>query len=179
MRGLLLSGICLALGLALWVTSLDSTLMVQGFQVVVRPHHTLVGRLYRPVGRERVPGLVLCHGVNSSKDTLAPLAREFARRGMAAVVFDFGGYGGSDWRPNSMTANYEEATHILTWLSQQPGIDPQQLGVMGHSMGGTTALALAQAHPNIRTTLLLSMAGAASPTHPANLLLATGVYEEL
>ena len=66
MRGLLLPGICLALGLALWATSLDGTLMVQGFQVEVRPHHTLVGRLYRPVGRERVPGLVLCHGVNSS-----------------------------------------------------------------------------------------------------------------
>lgn len=179
MRGLLLPGICLALGLALWATSLDGTLMVQSFQVEVRPHHTLVGRLYRPVGREQVPGLVLCHGVNSSKDTLAPLAREFARRGMAAVVFDFGGYGRSDWRPNSLTANYEEASRILTWLAQQPGIDPQRLGVMGHSMGGTTALALAQAHPNIRTTLLLSMAGVASPTHPANLLLATGVYEEL
>lgn len=180
-RGLLLLGI----GLGLWCGGGPDLPPPQRVDIAVAPQQVLVGRLYLPPGvtdsvpANPVPAVLLCHGVNSSKDTLAPLAQGFARHGIAALVFDFGGYGQSYRRTNDAAANVTDAIAVLDWMAQHPALDAQRFAILGHSMGGTTALTVAKQRSPLRATLLLSIAGNASPTQPANLWLGSGVYEEL
>ncbi|MGD1905953.1 MAG: alpha/beta hydrolase [Leptolyngbyaceae cyanobacterium] len=165
-------------GLWLWLVGAGPVPIQQPFTVAIAPNQILTGRLYLPANTTApVPALLLCHGVNSSKDTLAPLAQALARRQIAAVVFDFGGYGQSYRRPNDPSANLQEATAFLQWMRQQPQLG--ELGIGGHSMGGITALELAKSNPDLRATILLSILGPATPSVPHNLWVGSGVYEEL
>lgn len=184
MRRAILFGFTVCFGLLLsWMLTRPSISTVP-FVVEIAPGQSLAGRVYTPrafaAGKDgTMPALLFCHGVNSSKDTLAPLAQEFARQGMAAVVFDFGGYGQSYRRANDQTANIRDATVVLEWMHTQPQFDQNRLGIVGHSMGGTTALEVAKAHDELKTTILLSIAGRATPTVPSNLFLGSGVYDQL
>jgi pimeloyl-ACP methyl ester carboxylesterase len=144
------------------------------------PQQELVGRVYWPAtATVPVPAVLWCHGISSSQDTLAPLAIALARRGIAGVVFDFGGSGRSYARRADPAANRAEAQAVLTWMGQQSRFDHTRLGIGGHSMGGTTALEVALTQPDLKSTMVLGIAGYATATEPANLLFASGVYEQL
>jgi alpha/beta superfamily hydrolase len=110
---------------------------------------------------------------------MSSLAFELARRGVAAITFDFGGSGQSYSRPQSQLENQRDVEKILAWVRQQTPLDPKRIGIGGHSMGGTTALELAKANPQLQTTLILGIGGEATPTSPRNLLFGSGIYEEL
>jgi pimeloyl-ACP methyl ester carboxylesterase len=133
------------------------------------------------------PVMLLCHGINSSKATMTPMAVELARRGIAAIAFDFRGYGESSPLPSHSqtvdaleTTTLEDARAILNYVRQHPErFDLQRIGIAGHSLGGMTALQLAQLEPQLRATLVFSMGGSATPTSPANLFLGVGVYEQI
>ena len=78
MRRYILFGLTLCLGLFLWWTSTRPSIATQFFTVEMTPTQQVVGRVYVPQSSiaddtAPVPALLLCHGVNSSKDTLAPL----------------------------------------------------------------------------------------------------------
>lgn len=60
----------------------------------------------------------------------------------------------------------EYAPHAIAGvrlLQRQPGIDPERVFLLGHSLGGTVAPRIAQAEPAIAGVILL--AGAAEPLH--------------
>lgn len=173
------AGLFLLLGLLLWLGNLDPGVAVRAIAVEASPEQQLTGRLYTPAQADSpVPAVLMCHGLGSNKDTFTPLAREFARHGMGAVVFDFGGYGESYRRPVAQSANGIDAAAMLAWMKQQPELDAERFGVVGHSMGGTTALETGQAHQSLKMTIVLGIGGAATPMSPANLMFGTGVYEE-
>jgi pimeloyl-ACP methyl ester carboxylesterase len=154
MRRYLLLILVLLLGLWLWLGGGKSAFTVEPFTVEVPPVHRVIGRAYWPSEVDApVPALLFCHGISSSKENFAPLAEEFARRGIASIMFDFGGHGRSYRRPMTQEANLADVAAVLDWMRQQPQLDQQQLGILGHSMGGTTALETAKAAPNIKTTL--------------------------
>ncbi len=182
-------GLALVLGLGLGG---DGGLRVEAVTIPLEatPGPTLAARIHWPAGDAQtyslnhsparpVPAILLCHGITSTQETLVPLARALARHGIAAVTFDFGGSGRSYGRPPSAEGNQRDGEVMWDWMEKQPGFDPQRLGIGGHSMGGTTALFLALTHPTVRTTILLGIGGWASPQLPANLLFASGIYEEL
>lgn len=148
----------------------------------------LFARIYTPTGQPAPHGvMILCHGVNTSKQMMAPLAVEFARHGVAAIAFDFGGYGesyplkvGEKSIENLEKNTLADTRTILAHIRSQPErFDRDRIGILGHSMGGTTALQLASQDPQLRSTIVLGMAGNAAPTSPANLFLGAGVYEQL
>jgi pimeloyl-ACP methyl ester carboxylesterase len=126
-----------------------------------------------------LPVVILCHGVRSTKDTMAPWATELARRGVAAVTFDFGGYGESYRRGDSPAANLADVERVVAWVKSQPLFDRQRMGIGGHSMGGTVALDTALLNPDFLATIVLGIGGEASPTSPRNLFFGSGVYEQL
>ncbi len=164
----------------LWLGLDDGRVSTTRFRVPVTAQDYLVGRVYVPTSTQMpYPSIILCHGVRSSKDTMSSLAFELARRGIAAVTFDFGGAGQSYRRPQSQLDNQRDAEKILAWVRQQTPLDPQRIGIGGHSMGGTTALELAKANPQLQSTIILGIGGEATPTSPRNLLFGSGVYEEL
>jgi pimeloyl-ACP methyl ester carboxylesterase len=101
----------------------------------------LAGTLLRPRGPGRHAGIVFLHGSGpeSRWGTNLFLADQFARHGVAALVFDKRGVGQStgDWK----TANYQDlaedylaAVHLL---QQQPGVSASRVGIYGHSQGAT------------------------------------------
>lgn len=191
MRTLLALCLSLLLGLSLWLGLSPKGVRSQPFYIALgsqqqvkqfdqQSDEEIVGQTYLPTeGTAPYPTAILCHGVSSSKDTMKPLAIALAQRGIAAVTFDFGGYGESYRRSESLNANLRDTQRVIDWVRQQPQLDADRLGIGGHSMGGTTALEAALQDRDLRTTFLLSIAGVATPTSPQNLFFGSGIYEEL
>ena len=148
----------------------------------------LLVRIYTPQNTATPqPVMLLCHGVNASKETMTPLAVELARHGIAAIAFDFGGFGESyELRHQEKSIERLEASTlgdaqaVVAFVRSHPErFDFNRIGIIGHSMGGTTALQLGQIDPNLRTIVVLGMSGVVTPTTPANLFLGIGLYEQL
>ncbi len=101
----------------------------------------LSGTLLRPGTPGPHPGIVFLQGSGPETrwGTNLFLADRFARAGIAALVFDKRGAGQSsgDWR----TINYEELAQddlsAVRFLQHQGGVNPRQVGIYGHSEGGT------------------------------------------
>src|SRR4029079_12215033 len=115
-----------------------------------------------PEGQERVPGVLHIHG---GGQTASPLWLRFWNdRGYAALTFNWGGACPNrdkftDWgkltQGNHVDAKSrlmatEPSVHASSWylwtrvsrraltcLEQEPGVDPERLGIFGVSMGGT------------------------------------------
>jgi pimeloyl-ACP methyl ester carboxylesterase len=102
---------------------------------------------------ERV--LVALHGIRGYADTFARLAAD-RPAGWRVVALDQRGRGDSDWDPghNYYTDAYlTDLEAVLAWLG------PQRVSLLGHSMGGITALAFAAAQPERLKALVIEDAG--------------------
>lgn len=113
----------------------------------------------------RAPGVALCHGLESSKDSRkwTVLAHELARAGLAALRFNFRGCGegpeASDgiFEDSTLTSRVGDLQGALDTLAAH-GADPDRLGVIGSSFGGMVAIAAAALR--IKAQVLL-----ATPAH--------------
>lgn len=149
----------------------------------------LIGRIYSPKKAEKpLPVVILAHGVSSSKEMMIPLALELARNEIASIVFDFGGFGESysfstrnqQSVSNLSVSTVEDAKSILSYIKQHPQeFDQDKIAIVGHSMGGVTAIDLGKQEKSLKATVSLGIGGEADVNSPANLLFAIGVYEQL
>jgi alpha-beta hydrolase superfamily lysophospholipase len=106
--------------------------------------------LLPPQATRKVPAVVFLHGSGAEGRWASRyLATRFTRGGMAALIFDKRGVGESrgDWR----TATYDDlagdAAAAVDALRKDAAIDPDNVGIHGHSQGGTLApLVAAKAH---------------------------------
>lgn len=103
---------------------------------------TLSASLILPLTKSKFPVVVFTHG--SGAETRAPsrsLALRFARRGIAALVYDKRGTGKSsgNWRAASMEDLARDAIAGIEFLKTRAEIDPRKIGVSGHSQGGWIA----------------------------------------
>jgi uncharacterized protein len=110
----------------------------------------------------RVPAVAMAHGLGAVKEMhLEPFARRFAEAGIAALVFDYRGFGASGGEPRQRISprdQMEDYRNALTWLSLQPEIDADRLGVWGTSFSGGHVMQVA-AHDS-RVKAVVSQAGA-------------------
>ena len=101
----------------------------------------LAGTLLRPKSAGLHPGIVFLHGsgAESRWGTSLFLADRFARQGIAALVFDKRGAGQStgDWKTITYQVLAEDYMAGIHFLARQPGVNPKQVGIYGHSQGGT------------------------------------------
>jgi uncharacterized protein len=110
---------------------------------------TLHGWLYlpriRPPG-SRLPGIVTANAMTGIKEINLPeYARLFAEAGFAAITFDYRYWGESSGEPRYHLAPMEHREDIrsaLTFLSDQPEVDPARIGGWGISMGEGTCCSL-------------------------------------
>lgn len=103
---------------------------------------TLAGTLYLPPEGSLHPGVVIVHGSGSStRATYAPLAEEFAARGIAALIYDKRGTGdsGGNWQTSPFAALGEDAAAGIAYLRLRPEIAPGRVGIWGGSEGGWIA----------------------------------------
>ena len=141
--------------------------------------------LYVPQGAsptQRVPGILAVHGYINSRETQDGFAIEFARRGYVVLSLDQTGHGYSG---GAAFSNGFGGPDGLRYLRSLPMVDPSQIGLEGHSMGGWTILAAAAAMPDAYKAIVLegSSTGApfakeGSPTWPRNLALVFSRYDE-
>jgi uncharacterized protein len=111
----------------------------------VRFHHgdvTLAGSLLVPHGPGRHPAIVFLHG-SGAEGRFANrfLADRFARAGIAALIYDKRGTGGSDgdWRHADFDALAGDAAAAVALLRRDGRIRADAIGLHGHSQGGTYA----------------------------------------
>ncbi len=112
-------------------------------------------RLYVPegvTGENPAPGIVAIHGYINTHETQAGFAIEFARRGYVVLAVDQTGHGYSD--PPS-GANGFGGPPALAFLRTLDIVDPDNIGLEGHSMGGWAVLAAAAALPDGYRSIVL------------------------
>lgn len=143
------------------------------------------GLLYVPASANpahRAPGILAVHGYINSRETQDGFSIEFARRGYVVLALDQTGHGYSGGKAFS---NGFGGPDGLKYLRSLPIVDPGQIGLEGHSMGGWTVLAAAAAMPDAYRAIVLegSSTGApyakeGSPDWPRNLALVYSRYDE-
>lgn len=89
------------------------------------------------------PVVLFCHGNGGTTGRMLPVA-ESLHRGLGAdvVFFNYRGYGGSTGIP-SEEGVYADAQAVYRWLTEEEGIDPRRIVLVGSSLGGAVALELA------------------------------------
>lgn len=106
----------------------------------------IAAALYLPRGATpdaRVPGVVLCHGFTGIKELiLNDYGQRFAAAGIAALAFDYRGFGESEGAPGRLIARHqvEDIRNALTFLETVPEIDPAHLGLWGTSYGAANVV---------------------------------------
>ena len=104
----------------------------------------LYGDIYTPDDLQpgvRRAAVLLCHGYTGVKDLYLPHnARAFNQAGYVTMVFDYKGWGESEG-PRSRLAPYSRVLDVqaaMTFLSLQPEVNGERIGLYGTSYGGAT-----------------------------------------
>ncbi len=127
--------------------------------------YRLDGLLYTPRGLpagERRPGVVLLVGYTYLKTMVMPdIAKVLNAAGYVALVFDYRGFGESEG-PRGRLLPLEQvadARAALTFLSEQPTVDPDRLAVVGISLGGAHAITTAAVDERVKAAVALEPPG--------------------
>jgi alpha-beta hydrolase superfamily lysophospholipase len=104
---------------------------------------TLSGRLFG--SRKSEAGIVLAHGATVNQSSWFAFAQELGHRGYLVLTFDFRGYcpGGDAGCSHGTKDPSSRPTDLHAALDEIRSFGVARLGVMGSSMGGSTALAVA------------------------------------
>lgn len=112
----------------------------------------LAGTIFIPAGPGKHPGIVFLHGSGAEGRWASNyLADHFARHGFAAMTFDKRGVGasGGDWRSAGFDELALDDAAAVAALARKPYVAADQVGIHGHSQGGTLApmVAIRIGHP--------------------------------
>lgn len=143
------------------------------------------GLLYIPPGvtaENPAPAVLGIHGYINSRETQAGYAIELARRGYVFLALDQTGHGYSD---GPAFANAFGGPDGLTYLRSLDIVDPENIALEGHSMGGWAVVVAAALNPDGYESVMLQgsatgVFGAPDGTaeFPRNLAVAFSTYEE-
>jgi len=110
--------------------------------------------------------IIFCHCFTCSKEVITTyrLSRLLAEQGYAVLRFDFMGLGNSkgDFADTTFTSTQDDLNSAINFLTQHYK-SPDFL--MGHSLGGTTAISIAQQYDFIKGVVTV-----ASPSQPDHVL---------
>lgn len=133
-----------------------------------------------PEGGSDLPGVVVAHGFAGSKQLMYGFGNALARSGYAVMLFDFDGHGAArgrlDREGDALQRNVAAARDAL---AVQPEVDPEQIALLGHSMGSGAVMTAAIGSPEqYQATAAVSPTGAdVTAGSPRNLLLMAGMLE--
>lgn len=87
------------------------------------------------------PVIMLAHGNGNIMDSWAPSMDFMRNRGFAVVLVEYPGYGRSQGKPSYQSIK-ECMAIAYRWIFQQPQLDPNNITLIGRSMGGGAILSL-------------------------------------
>lgn len=118
------------------------------------PGADLAAWWYRPEGPGPHAAVVMAHGFGAVKEMfLDRFAERFAAAGLAVLVFDHRGFGGSSGTPRQEADPVLQARdyrHAITWLCTRPEVDRARIGVWGTSYSGGHVLQVAGVDRRVR-----------------------------
>lgn len=130
---------------------------------------TLAGTVTRPQEEGQFPAIVLVSGSGSQDRNeeimnhrpFLVLSDFLTRAGYVVLRYDDRGVGQSEGNPyNATTFDIaKDAEAALQWLKQQPYVDANNIGILGHSEGGTVAAILASQRDDIAFMIMLAGPG--------------------
>ena len=133
-------------------------------------HYTLLSPSQPLPQPTRRPAVVVLHsGFDGDESSAAELGRRLASQGVTVVLPAYRGEvrkldgKRSEGEIEFCHGEVHDAHAAVTWLRQQPGIDPQRVGAIGASHGGCIALMLGERDPQLRALVTLSAPVAAEP----------------
>ncbi|KIC72144.1 alpha/beta hydrolase family protein [Candidatus Protochlamydia amoebophila] len=116
--------------------------------------------LHRPLKTTPVPAVVICSGFGGTKSgkfrIFVNLGKELARQGIAVLRFDYRGAGDSEGEFEDLTleSKLSDTLACLNFLSKDPQIDLNRIGILGRSLGGAIAVLAACEYPSIKSLAL-------------------------
>jgi dipeptidyl aminopeptidase/acylaminoacyl peptidase len=103
------------------------------------------------------PAVVLLHGWGGNASTLLPAAQALHRAGCAVLLPESRNHGRSSRAGHSSLPRFaEDLDAALDWLAAQPGVDPQRLAALGHSVGAAAVLLVASRRPGLAAAVSVS-----------------------
>jgi pimeloyl-ACP methyl ester carboxylesterase len=130
-----------------------------------------------------MPGLVHIHGYQNNRETGDAYCIELARRGFVVLNIDAIGRGNSglpnDPKDPTFDKTYGGSTSLKV-LRSLPFVDPDYVGMLGHSLGAEMAYQVALGDPGVNALVISGFAytQAASATSPRNMLMIIGKWDE-
>jgi len=92
----------------------------------------------------KAPTIVMANGFTGVKEQFLPdFAVKFVDAGFVTMVFDYRYFGDSEGEPRSQNFPLEMAEdyrNAITWVSDQPEVDSQRIGIWGASFSGGLVL---------------------------------------
>jgi pimeloyl-ACP methyl ester carboxylesterase len=135
-------------------------------------HATLQRPIYA-TSSNPLPGVVVIHGIMQSKEWLMAFGIELARRGFVVLTIDANGHGNSDPGTGSGAA-------ALEYIAALDFVDSSQIGLIGHSMGGSISWsAIADSSVYVRALVLIGAGFSSSAPYIPNTLIAVGSFDSL
>jgi alpha-beta hydrolase superfamily lysophospholipase len=101
---------------------------------------------------ERLPVVILAHGFSGTMDRLVPYAERFATDGLAALVFDYRGFGESGGQPRQVVdlpGQHQDLRAAIAWVRSRSELDPDRVALWGNSLGGAHVISVAADDPGI------------------------------
>ncbi len=123
---------------------------------------TFSGKIFLPAGDKPFPSVVILHGgssnVKAHRATSSYYGRRFAKRGIAAIIYDKRGTGSSGGEVTSSTFDdfVKDAISAVKFLKKQDEIDSKRIGMFGPSQGGRIAALAAARSPDVSFIVTLA-----------------------
>lgn len=129
----------------------------------------LYANLYYPSNRlsfqEKRPLIIYCHGIGAKRDYDLRIPIEFTKRGFYVAALDYQGHGESGGNINNVNpitgipALAQDCSKLLDRLETlefYKNVDTEQLGLIGHSLGGMVVLMNQALDPRFKVTVALA-----------------------
>ncbi len=171
--------------MAWWIQTGGNTIKIKDVRFVGADGRIVSALLYIPPGvsaKNPAPGIVATHGYINSRETQDGFAIEFARRGFVVLAPDQSGHGFSD--PPAFAGGFG-GMDTLKYFRSLDIVDPKNIGLEGHSMGGWASVVAAATNPGGYQSVVLASSSTGSfgipdgtPAFPRNLAIIFSKYDE-
>ncbi len=116
----------------------------------------LFGNLRRPAARAKAPIVVMCMGLDSTKEEMDDYENRFLKRGLATLAFDGPGQGEAEY-DFALCPEFEQPVKaVIDCLETRADIDSSRIGIWGVSLGGYFAPRAAAVEKRIKACVALS-----------------------
>jgi uncharacterized protein len=89
---------------------------------------------------QKGPAIIMGHGFSAEKEMVLPdYAKKFSQAGFVTLIFDYRYFGESEGEPRHQLFpldQVEDFRNAISWISGQPEVDPERIGIWGTSYGG-------------------------------------------